>query len=116
MQHVNNFLVRKEQHTTNFIKEEQMKEQTYIWAWNDEHGVYINQAESLEEIIEDVVSYWTGGPNTSIKIELRDDQFVINFPGEEHQVEADENGVAEFLELLGNSYGRKDKFDIKIKF
>jgi len=93
-----------------------MKEKTYIWAWNDEHGVYVNQGDSLEEIIKNVVSYWIDEDTDDIKIELTDEQFLVTFPDEEHQIEADENGVAEFLELLGNSYGRKDKFGIKIQF
>ena len=30
----------------------------YVWAWADGDGNYINQAESLREILEEILEYY----------------------------------------------------------
>ncbi|MBH9720549.1 hypothetical protein JAO10_09405 [Burkholderia contaminans] len=115
-----------------------MSKAKYMWAWKDDEDVYVNKAESLEEIIEEIIEYYDE-ETTDITIEEKDSKFVVryvvDFDGADMDwdemgdfggiEEEQEDGfkvhcefestpwvVSQFLQALAQVYGRQDKFDI----
>lgn len=86
------------------------------WAWSDEYGTYVNKAQSLEELVADVMeSYFCDEVVTIQKI---NDGFEVNIPTDSgHQIErfeASDIGVLNFLHKMALQEGRCDKFDISM--
>ena len=98
----------------------------YFWAWKDEDGVYINKAENLKEIIEEVLEYYLDylitedddksqiiervivnkvGNNFVIKVITDDDVY-------EDTIDENTYEVVQFLEMSAFRNGRVDQFSI----
>lgn len=96
-----------------------MKSKTYIWSWKDDETVHVNQDNSLEAIIENIIGYYTDEQAEDISIEKDGDQFAISFydtnqdENRDYKISATPWDVAEFLTKLAEEYEREDWFEIK---
>ncbi|ANJ72272.1 hypothetical protein A9Y76_07235 [Ralstonia insidiosa] len=115
-----------------------MSKAKYMYAWKDDEGVYVNNAESIEGIIEGIIEYYDEEAQ-EIKIEEQDGKFIVRFvtyyEAHEHcdwddmefkeiedeeeewyqvhyELEATPWTASRFLEALARVYMRKDQFDI----
>ena len=87
----------------------------YVWAWADGEGNYINEAESLREILEQILEYYFDD-ESDYKIEETDSKFLINVVIDEkplqYQIDIESGALSEFLNELAELVDRPDKFDI----
>ena len=89
-----------------------------IWSWSDGDGTYVNQAESLEEIIEEIVEYYYDG-DAEVNVKRCDGYFEVNIldkaRGLVNLYEPLDSKVAvvEFLAYLAKQEGRPDIFCIQ---
>mgnify|MGYP000508775958 CR=1 FL=1 len=87
----------------------------FVWAWSDEEGNYINEAESLSEILDDVLDYYSCHYQ-DFKIIVNDEKFFIQIDDGEltnrYEVCANPNALTEFLNNQAALVGRPDKFNI----
>lgn len=88
---------------------------TYVWAWADGEGNYINEAESLREILEQILEYYFDD-ESDYKIEETNSKFLINVVIDEkplqYQIDIESGALSEFLNELAELVDRPDKFDI----
>ena len=88
---------------------------TYVWAWADGEGNYINEAESLREILDQILEYYFDD-ESDYKIEELDSKFFITVVTDEkpiqYEIDIDPNALSEFLNELAMLVDRSDKFDI----
>ena len=88
---------------------------TYVWAWADGEGNYINEAESLREILEQILEYYFDD-ESDYKIEEAGSKFLINVVIDEkplqYEIDIDSGSLCEFLNELAMLVDRPDKFDI----
>ena len=96
-----------------------MTNKKYTWIWKDDESVHRNEADSLKEIIYEIVNYYfySGSDAGGIVIEETNNTLNVKFTHEEgecynHDVEAEPCEVATYLEELAQIEGRKDKFAI----
>lgn len=95
-----------------------MNAQKLVWSWFDGDEVYVNLAESLEDIIEEIFDYYFDEA-VVVNIKKTEQYFDIEVCDEEtgcknlHKIENCTSAVAEFLELLASEEGRPDEFSIK---
>ncbi|AQQ43254.1 hypothetical protein [Burkholderia cenocepacia] len=118
-----------------------MSKAKYMYAWKDDDDVYVNKAESIEEIIEGIIEYYDEDAEEVI-IAQHDGKFTVRFVvdydgydrdwhemefGEIEEIERErEEGsfqvhcefeatpwtASQFLDALARVYGRQDQFDI----
>ena len=90
---------------------------TYVWAWADGEGNYINQAESLREILDQILEYYFDD-ESDYKIEEADSKFLINVAIDDqslkYEIDIESGSLCEFLNELAELVDRPDKFDISI--
>ena len=91
---------------------------TYIWAWADEEGSYINESDSLGAILREVLeTYFYEYEHLSITESTG--EFCISIITEgnlvEYECDAVPDSVREFLERRAALLDRPDRFDIWIK-
>ena len=88
---------------------------TYVWAWADGEGNYINEAESLREILEQILEYYFDD-ESDYKIEETGSKFLINVViGEkplQYEIDIESGALCEYLNELAELVDRPDKFDI----
>lgn len=88
---------------------------TYIWAWSDDDGNYINEADSLQDILDEIIDYYYDGCS-GYSIEMRDESFCLEIDFDdsfdEYNVDANPVDVCRFLNTLSEKVGRVDKFAI----
>ncbi|WP_146124268.1 hypothetical protein [Burkholderia multivorans] len=115
-----------------------MSEEKYVWAWTDEDSTYVNKADTLEEIIQEIIEHYEPEAK-EITIEEKDGKFVVRYLSEyvndwEKMEDMDFGGIEEeledcfkihcefeyapwatarFLGTLARVYEREDHFDIK---
>jgi siroheme synthase (precorrin-2 oxidase/ferrochelatase) len=87
----------------------------YVWAWADGEGNYINQAESLREILEQILEYYFDD-ESDYKIEEIDRKFLIDVAIDDqslkYEINIEPDALCEFLNELAELVDRPDKFDI----
>ena len=87
----------------------------YVWAWADGDGNYINQAESLREILDQILEYYFDD-ESYYKIEEVESKFLINVAIDnqslQYEIDIESGALCEFLNELAESVDRPDKFDI----
>jgi hypothetical protein len=91
---------------------------TYIWAWSDGDGNYINKATSLRQIIEEILEYYYCDEENITVNEVKD-KFLItvedNGQIHKYEIEIDIDSVREFLNELAKIVDRPDTFDISLR-
>ncbi len=50
----------------------------YMWVWKDDDGIYQNKAESLADIIEEVIEYYDEEVE-DLTVKLEGESIVVNF-------------------------------------
>jgi hypothetical protein len=88
----------------------------YVWSWSGEYGNYINTADSLERIVNEVLdNYYYESDSVIVKvINDRLDIEIMNGEIKNHyEVEESEDAVCEFLQKVSYNMGRPDKFSIE---
>jgi len=87
----------------------------YVWAWADGEGNYINEAESLREILEQILEYYFDD-ESDYKIEEAGSKFLINVfiddQSLQYKIDIESGALCEFLNELAELVDRPDKFDI----
>lgn len=90
----------------------------YTWAWSDEESTYINNAESLFEIVETVVGYYFDEDQQYYKVSELNGKFSISITVdaslEEYEVNASVGDINEFLHILARHEDRPDTFAIRL--
>jgi hypothetical protein len=90
---------------------------TYIWAWTDGEGCYVNNADDLSEILHEVLEYYSSEYDY-FTIETVDGEYWISIVTDgclaEYKIDADPRDVAEFLEQQAALLDRPDRFNICI--
>jgi hypothetical protein len=88
----------------------------YVWAWADDDGNYINEAESLSEILDDVLDYYLSDYK-QFEVTERDGQFLIqiemNEQSSQYKIEVSPEALGNFLNQLATIENRCDKFTIQ---
>lgn len=106
----------------------------YVWVWKDDDGIYQNKAESLAEIIQEVIEYYDDEVE-DLTVEVVGETLVVNFLSDldndwsefDSTVSVVQEGdlnrvqyvipnepwdVAYFLECLAKVHDREDQFRI----
>lgn len=86
----------------------------YVWAWADSDGNYINQAESLREILDQILECYFDGEIFNVQ-EVNGRflfQVTIDVKAVNYQIDIEPNALCEFLNELAELVDRPDKFDI----
>jgi len=100
-------------HLNETLNEKAMK--AYVWAWADGDGNYINQAESLREILEEILEYYFD-EDESFNVEEVDGKFLFQVTLDQqvvdYQIDCETNALREFLNEIADRVDRPDKFDI----
>ncbi len=101
------------QHLNESVNKKAMK--AYVWAWADGEGNYINEAESLREILEQILEYYFDD-ESDYKIEEAGSKFLINVFIDDRPLkfesDVESGALCEFLNELAELFDRPDKFDI----
>ena len=91
---------------------------TYIWAWSDGEGNYINKASSLIEILEEILEYYYCDEE-NITVNEVEGKFLItvehNSQNDKYEIDIDTDSVREFLNELAKIVDRPDTFDIRLE-
>ena len=97
------------QHLHESVNKKAMK--AYVWAWADGEGNYINQAESLREILEQILEYYFDD-ESDYKIEEVDSKFLINVAIDDqslkYEINIETDALCEFLNELAELVDRPD--------
>jgi CobQ-like glutamine amidotransferase family enzyme len=88
----------------------------YICAWRDEESVYVNEAGTLAEIVEDVIEYYSNEEGVvviktqadSLKVLVEFDEIKLD-----SVIDLDASIVSKFLCDVAKKFNREDQFDIK---
>jgi hypothetical protein len=87
----------------------------YIWAWRDEGRIYVNKAETLEEIVEEIIEYYLD-EESEIVVKPHGKYLQVQVASEEFELDSviDLNpiSVKEFLDELAGRFDREDHFEI----
>jgi hypothetical protein len=95
-----------------------MSASNLIWSWFDGDDVYVNEAQSLGEVIEEIIEYYFEDA-TNIRVEKTEACYEVFFFDQEFEesyhfdVGSTSEEVEKFLMQLAKSQGRLDKFSIK---
>lgn len=91
---------------------------TYIWAWSDGEGNYINKASSLRQIIEEILEYYYCDEE-NITVNEGEDKFSISIQSDDqhdqYEIDIEIDSVREFLNDLAKIVDRPDTFDIRLE-
>ena len=91
---------------------------TYIWAWSDGEGNYINKASSLRQIIEEILEYYYCDEE-NITVNEGEDKFCVTIQSDDqhdqYEFDIEIDSVREFLNDLAKIVGRPDTFDIRLE-
>lgn len=91
---------------------------TYIWAWSDGDGNYINETESLDLVLHEVLETYSSAYDY-FTIENVGSEYrvgiVIDGHLAEYKIDAVPSSVAEFLEQQAALVDRPDSFSICVK-
>jgi hypothetical protein len=85
----------------------------FYWAWRDDDSVYVNFADTLANIIKEVVQYYDD--ECELKIEQSERLNVSLAFGNStvsHEVDNDCSSVSEFLGMIAQEFHRDDQFSI----
>ena len=89
---------------------------TYVWAWADEDGNYINHADSLSDILNEVLEYYSCDYD-DFNIVEKDGKFLIQIDIDQestrHAIEINATALSEFLNQQARLVGRPDKFTVQ---
>ncbi len=94
-----------------------MNKQKIVWSWFDGEGTYANQAESLQEIIQEVVEYYHR-EEAEVTVKNCGSHFEVQIFDElrgsinVYESKMSNSAVSEFLGMLAKLEGRPDKFHI----
>lgn len=93
----------------------------YTWAWKDDSTTHTNTANSLEEIIEEIVGYYYEGEITGFELTVEGELFSLFFEINEddayqYEIEITPHAVGEFLDQLAEQCNRNDCFDIQTNY
>ena len=87
----------------------------YIWAWRDEGSIHVNKAETLEEIVEEIVTYYLD-ESAVIVVKPHGKYLQVQVASYEFELDSviDLNpiSVKEFLDELAGRFDREDHFEI----
>ena len=87
----------------------------YVWAWADGEGNYINEAENLSDILNEVLEYYSCDYE-DFKIDESGDRFLIQIDTDEqshrYEIKVDPSALTDFLNHQAGLVDRPDKFDI----
>jgi replication-associated recombination protein RarA len=87
----------------------------FTWAWSDEEGTYINHADNLKEILEEVLEMYVGDHDQASVKEVNGEFHIVTDDGDEDrrfEIDATPESVCEFLEQQAKFFDRPDTFDI----
>lgn len=92
----------------------------YMWGWYDGEGCYVNKADSMQEILETVLTYYfdpnEDGSECKVQVVETDGTFEISLQHEDgverHEIEASEDTVIEFLNEIARNEYRPDMFGL----
>ena len=88
-----------------------------LWTWNDGEGLYHCEADSLEEIIEEILEYYFD-EDKPIKIKASSDQLIEKIKGlnaassKKYSIQKLCYETVEYLGEVAKNDGRPDKFSI----
>ena len=87
----------------------------YIWAWRDDNGIYLNISETLHEIIEDVLCYYSN-EDAQVSIDRHGENLLVSISCDEFEsdsiIKFDAFSVGKFLDRLASKFDREDHFEI----
>ena len=95
-----------------------METKKIIWSWRDGDETYVNQAESLEEIIQEIVEYYYYG-DAKVNVKRCDGYFEVKVLDKVrglvnlYEPQNSKLAVVEFLAYLARQEGRPDIFCIE---
>lgn len=88
----------------------------FVWTWADDEGNYINEAESLSEILHEVLDYYLSDFK-QFEVAERDGKFLIQIAMDEqssqYKIEVSPEALGKFLNQLAAVENRCDKFAIQ---
>ena len=92
----------------------------YMWSWYDGEGCYVNKADSIQEILETVLTYYfdpnEDGSECKVQVVETNGTFEISLQREDdverHEIEASEDAVIEFLNEAARNECRQDMFNL----
>ena len=87
----------------------------YVWARADGEDNYINEAENLIDILNEVLEYYSCDYE-DFKIDESENRFLIQIDTDKqthrYEIKVDPSALAEFLNHQAGLVDRPDKFDI----
>jgi hypothetical protein len=87
----------------------------YVWAWADGEDNYINEAENLSDILNEVLEYYSCDYKY-FKIDESGERFLIQIDTDEqshrYEIQVNPSALTEFLNHQAGLVDRPDKFDI----
>jgi hypothetical protein len=87
----------------------------YTWAWKDDDDLYLNNAETLAEIVEEVVEYYLDEEGSTL-ITTLDETLQVKVVSDNLDldivVELNTHSVGKFLNEIANEFGREDHFEV----
>ena len=89
----------------------------YTWAWSDEESTYINNADSLFEIVDTVLDYYLWDDEQYTINELNGKFSITMTIGEElaeYEVKSCRYEVSDFLHIMARLEDRPDTFAISV--
>ena len=89
----------------------------YTWAWSDEESTYINNADSLFEIVDTVLDYYLWDDEQYTINELNGKFSITMTIGEElaeYEVKSCRYEVSNFLHIMARLEDRPDTFAISV--
>jgi hypothetical protein len=96
-----------------FIKEPSMK--NYIWAWRDERSISLNEAETLEQIVEEIIACYLE-ENAEVEVHSCGEYLLVQVVCDEFEIgtviKNDIPCVINFLGILTTRFDREDQFEI----
>ena len=87
----------------------------YTWAWKDDDDLYLNNAETLAQIVEEVVEYYLDEEGSTL-ITTLDETLQVKVISDNLDldvfVELNTHSVVKFLNEIANEFGREDHFEV----
>ena len=87
----------------------------FTWSWSDDYGNYINHANNLKEVLDEVLKTYVGDHDKASVEEVKGEFHIVTDDGDEvrrYEIDATPESVCEFLEQQAELFDRPDKFDI----
>jgi methyl coenzyme M reductase beta subunit len=87
----------------------------YFWAWKDDYGLHLLQADTFAEIIKDVIDFYSDDDAVVVVKNIgKSLQVQVSCYGLEldSKVGLDIYSVSNFLAVLAKKFDRKDEFKI----